>query len=359
MPETFRILVINPGSTSTKISVFEDEREVWSSKLKHSSEEIARFDRIIDQYDFRHDVILRELEKAGYSIDTFSAVTGRGGLLMPMEGGTYRVTEKLLDDLRAEVQGDHVSNLGAPIAYQLAGEAGCESFIVDPVVVDEMESPARYSGHPALARRSIFHALNQRAVARRACRETGREYMKSRLIVAHLGGGISVGAHSMGRVIDVNNGLNGDGPFTPERTGGLPSGDLAELCFSGNYTFDQVKKMIKGEGGVVAYLGTNDMLEVEREVAKGNEEYREVYYAMAYQIAKEIGALSAVLSGLVDLIVISGGIAYDSTFIGWIRERVEFIAEVRIYPGEMEMEALARGALRVLRHEEQVKTYQG
>jgi butyrate kinase len=359
MPETFRILVINPGSTSTKISVFEDEREVWSSKLKHSTEEIATFDRIIDQFEFRKNVVLLGLENAGYRIGTFSAVVGRGGLLKPMEGGTYRVTENLLDDLKAEVQGEHVSNLGAMIAHQLASEAGCESFIVDPVVVDEMEPPARYSGHPALTRRSIFHALNQRAVARRACSETGRDYLKSKLIVAHLGGGISVGAHFMGRVIDVNNGLNGDGPFTPERSGGLPSGDLADLCFSGNFTHDQVKKMIKGEGGIVAYLGTNDMLEVEREVAKGNEEYREVYYAMAYQIAKEIGALSAVLKGDVDLIVISGGIAHDGNFMEWIRERVEFIADVMVYPGEMEMEALARGALRVLQGEEETRTYSG
>jgi butyrate kinase len=359
MPETFRILVINPGSTSTKISVFENEREVWEAGLKHSADDIARFDRIIDQYDFRKDVILEELEKAGYGIDSFSCIVGRGGLLMPIEGGTYRVTDRLLEDLRAEVQGAHVSNLGAPIARQLADQAGCDAFIVDPVVVDEMEPPARYSGHPELTRRSIFHALNQRAVARRACRETGRSYAESNLIVAHLGGGISVGAHSRGRVIDVNNGLNGDGPFTPERTGGLPAGDLADLCFSGRFTHDQVKKMIKGEGGMVAYLGTNDMLEVEKEVAGGNAEYREVYYAMAYQIAKEIGGLSAVLSGKVDLIVISGGIAYDSTFVGWISERVEFIAPVVTYPGEMEMEAMARGGLRILRGQEEARTYSG
>jgi len=359
MSEIFRILVINPGSTSTKISVFDGEKEVWTSKLKHSAEELAPFEKIIDQYDFRENVILRELEKAGYEIGSFTAIVGRGGLVMPLEGGTYEVNEKLLDDLRAEVQGDHVSNLGALIAEQLAGEAGCRAFIVDPVVVDEMESPARFSGHPALSRRSIFHALNQKAVARKACEELGKDYFQANLIVVHLGGGISVGAHCRGRVIDVNNALNGDGPFTPERSGGLPSADLAALCFSGDYTHDQVKKMIKGEGGVVAYLGTNDMLEVEQAVGNGNREYREVYYAMAYQIAKEIGSLAAVLKGDVDAIVISGGIAYDKMFIGWITERVEFISEVKVYPGEMEMEALAYGGLRVLRGVEEAKTYQG
>jgi butyrate kinase len=359
MSETFRILVINPGSTSTKISVFENEREVWGKNLKHTAEELAVFDRIINQYNFRKDVILGELEDAGFRVKDFSCVVGRGGVLMPIEGGTYRVTKKLLDDLRAEVQGTHVSNLGAPIAIELASVAGCEAFIVDPVVVDEMEPPARYSGHPLIRRRSIFHALNQRAVARKACQETGREYSESNLIVAHLGGGISVGAHSRGRVIDVNNGLNGDGPFTPERTGGLPSADLAALCFSGDYTHEQVKKMIKGEGGMVAYLGTNDMVEVEEAIAAGNDEWREVYYAMAYQIAKEIGGLSAVLSGDVDLIVISGGVAYDEKFTGWIRERIGFIAPVMVYPGEMEMEALARGGLRVLSGLEQAKTYKG
>lgn len=359
MSEIFRILVINPGSTSTKISVFDGEKEVWTSKLKHSAEELAPFEKIIDQYDFRENVILRELEKAGYEIGSFTAIVGRGGLVMPLEGGTYEVNEKLLDDLRAEVQGDHVSNLGALIAEQLAGEAGCRAFIVDPVVVDEMESPARFSGHPALSRRSIFHALNQKAVARKACEELGKDYFQANLIVVHLGGGISVGAHCRGRVIDVNNALNGDGPFTPERSGGLPSADLAALCFSGDYTHDQVKKMIKGEGGVVAYLGTNDMLEVEQSVGNGNLEYREVYYAMAYQIAKEIGSLAAVLKGDVDAIVISGGIAYDKMFIGWITERVEFISEVKVYPGEMEMEALAYGGLRVLMGVEEAKTYTG
>ncbi len=354
---TFRILAINPGSTSTKIAVFENEKEVWSTKITHSAEELAGYDLISDQYDFRKEVILNELEKAGIDISSFHGIVSRGGLLRPIEGGTYLVDDRLLDDLRREVQGEHVSNLGALIAKDLAEEADCPSFIVDPVVVDEMENIARYSGHPELPRKSIFHALNQKAVARKAATRLGKSYSRLNLIVAHLGGGISVGAHRKGRIIDVNNALNGDGPFTPERSGGLPVGDLADLCFSGKKTHREVKKMITGEGGIVAYLGTNDMLAVEKEVKKGNRRFSEVYEAMAYQIAKEIGGLATVLEGNVDAIVITGGVAYDKNIIGWIRRRVEFIADIIVYPGEMEMEALAQGALRVLNGSEEAKRY--
>lgn len=357
MSDTFRILAINPGSTSTKISVFDDEKETWSTKISHSSEELAGFEHIFDQYDLRESVILGELEKAGFDIESFDGIVGRGGVVYPIEGGTYSVGEWLIEDLRKGVQGEHVSNLGAPIAKELASLAGCPAFIVDPVVVDEMEDIARYSGHPEIPRRSILHALNQKAVARKAAADLGRDYADLNLIVVHLGGGISVGAHSRGRIIDVNNALNGDGPFTPERSGGLPVGDLVDLCFSGRKTHGEIKRMIKGAGGIVAYLGTNDMLEVEREIEQGNQVYRAVYEAMAYQVAKEIGALSAVLSGRVDGIVITGGVAYDRNFVGWISERVSFIAEVMVYPGEREMEALALGALRVLRGQEQAREY--
>lgn len=357
MSETFRILAINPGSTSTKISVFRNEEEIWSTKISHSKDELAGFQHIFDQYDFREGVILAELARAGIDIASLDGIVGRGGLVYPIEGGTYAVNSRLIEDLRKGVQGEHVSNLGAPIALELSKVASCPSFIVDPVVVDEMEEIARYSGHPELPRRSILHALNQKAVARKAAEDLGRDYHDLNLIVVHLGGGISVGAHSKGRIIDVNNALNGDGPFTPERSGGLPVGDLVDLCFSGRKTHGEIKRMIKGAGGIVAYLGTNDMMTVEKEIEKGNEEYEAVYEAMAYQVAKEIGGLSAVLEGDVDAIVITGGIAYDKNFINWIRNRVGFIADVLVYPGEREMEALALGALRVLRGQEEAREY--
>ncbi|MCD4700970.1 MAG: butyrate kinase [Candidatus Aegiribacteria sp.] len=357
MSDSYRILAINPGSTSTKISVFESEREVWSTKLTHSKEELSDYDHIFDQYEFRKGVILNELQKAGFDISAFDAIVGRGGVVYPVEGGTYSIDDRLIEDLHKGVQGEHVSNLGAPIAKELSITAGCPAFIVDPVVVDEMETLARFSGHPDLPRRSIFHALNQKAVARMAAADLGRSYSDLNLIVVHLGGGISVGAHRNGRVIDVNNALNGDGPFTPERSGGLPVGDLVELCFSGKRAHNEIKRMIKGAGGIVAYLGTNDMLTVEKEIEKGNSRYDIVYSAMAYQISKEIGALSTVLEGNVDAIVLTGGIAYDRGFIDRITRRVKFISDVLVYPGEKEMEALALGALRVLLNEETAKNY--
>jgi butyrate kinase len=353
-----RILAVNPGSTSTKISVFEDENEIWSLKISHSPEELAPYgNRIFDQYSFRRDVILLALSEAGFSIQSLDGVVGRGGLVKPIPGGTYLVDENLLRDLETGILGQHASNLGGPIASELAKTAGCRAFIVDPVVVDEMEPFARYSGSPLLARKSIFHALNQKAVARKAAMELGREYEECNFVVIHLGGGISVGAHRKGQVVDVNNALDGDGPFSPERSGGLPAGDLAKLCFSGKYTLDNVKQMIKGNGGIVAYLGTNNMMIVEDEVAKGNTHWLEVYQAMAYQIAKETGGMAAVLKGDVDAVIVTGGIAFDKQFVNWLREMIEFIAPVLVYPGEMEMEALALGALRVLTKKEQPRVY--
>lgn len=353
-----RILAVNPGSTSTKIAVFDDGEEVWSHKLTHSAEELEPFgSNIFDQYSFRYDVIADAMESAGYPLEELDGVVGRGGLVKPIPGGTYLVDERLLEDLRKGILGQHASNLGGPIAQEIAGKAGCNAYIVDPVVVDEMEPIARYTGNPLLSRRSIFHALNQKAVARKTAEMLGTGYELCNFVVVHLGGGISVGAHEKGKVVDVNNALDGDGPFTPERSGGLPAGDLARLCFSGEYTLDDVKKMIKGNGGIVAYLGTNDMMQVENEVEKGNEHWLEVYGAMAYQIAKEIGAMAAVLKGRVDAVIITGGIAYDRKFVGWIEEMTSFIAPVKVFPGEMEMEALALGALRVLQGKEEPKIY--
>lgn len=352
-----RLLIINPGSTSTKIAVFDDENSIFEETLRHSVEEISRFDKIYDQYEFRKNIIVKALEKNSISIDSLDGVVGRGGLLKPIEGGTYEVNDKMLEDLKVGYLGEHASNLGGIIAYEIAKEIGKSSFIVDPVVVDEMQDVARISGLKEIERKSIFHALNQKAVARRHANKLGEKYEGLNLIIAHLGGGVSVGAHEKGKVIDVANALDGEGPFSPERSGSLPVGDLMKLCFSGKYTLDEVKKMLKGNGGMVSYLNTNDAREVS-ERAKNGDKYAElIYNAMAYQVAKEIGACAAVLKGKVDGILITGGIAYDKEFTSWVEERVKFISDVTVYPGEDELMALAEGGLRVLRGEEEAKLY--
>jgi butyrate kinase len=355
---TFRILTINPGSTSTKIAVFDNDKCVFETLLTHSSDEIAKYHDIIDQYDFRKKVILDTLSEQGFNLQNLSGVVGRGGLLKPIKGGTYAVNELMLEDLKRGLMGEHASNLGGIIAFEIASMLGIPSFIVDPVVVDELHDVARISGMPEIARVSIFHALNQKAVARRAAVELGRKYEDVNLIVAHLGGGISVGAHELGRVIDVNNALDGEGPFSPERSGGLPVGDLAKMCFSGEYTHNDIKKKIKGSGGLVAYLNTNDGRVVTKMISEGDKNAELIYKAMAYQVAKEIGSCAAVLKGKVDGIVITGGIAYDKTFVSWVKEAVEFIGKIFIYPGENEMEALAEGGLRVLRGDEKAQVYE-
>lgn len=354
---SFSILTINPGSTSTKIAVFEDEKEIFSKTLRHSAEELSPYTTVASQFQFRKDIILSELQQAGIRIADFHAIVGRGGLVKPIESGIYEVNEALAHDLEHPVMGEHASNLGGLIARDIAREIdnGAKAYIADPVVVDELEPIARLSGHPAIARVSIFHALNQKVIARTYAKETGKKYEELKLIVAHLGGGVSVGAHHNGRVVDVNNALDGDGPFSPERSGGLPTGALVELCFSGK-TKGEIKKILKGEGGVVAYLGTNDMRFVE-EKANTEESYATVQNAMCYQIAKEIGAMAAVLKGKVDAILLTGGIAYGKPITNYIKEMVEFIAPVKIYPGEDEMRALAVNGLMVLRGETTAKNY--
>jgi butyrate kinase len=357
MQEVFRLLIINPGSTSTKIAIFDNEKPVMETTLRHTNEELAPFKTVADQFEFRKNVILDTLNANGINITKLNAVVGRGGLLRPMEGGTYHVNDLMLKDIKIAAMGQHASNLGALIAHEIAGQLNIPSFIVDPVVVDELDEIARISGMPEIDRISIFHALNQKAVARRAAKDLGKPYEELNLIIAHLGGGISVGAHKDGRVIDVNNALDGEGPFSPERTGSLPVGGLVKLCYSGKYTIDELKKKIVGKGGLVAYLGTNDGREVEAMIKDGNKEAELVYQAMAYQVAKEIGASAAVLEGKVDAICMTGGLAYDKNLIGWIKERVQFIGDIRVYPGEDEMIALAEGGLRVLRGEEQAREY--
>ncbi len=354
----FRILVINPGSTSTKLAIYEDEREVMKKTLRHSVDELKPYKRIVDQYEFRKGVILDFVRSAGYDLRSFSAVVGRGGLVRPIPSGTYEVDEMMLEDLRSGRFGEHASNLGAILANEIAEEIGVKAYIVDPVVVDEMMEIAKISGHPDFVRKSIFHALNQKAVARRVAQELGKRYEEINVVVAHMGGGISIGAHRRGRVVDVNNALDGDGPFTPERSGTLPMTQLIDLCYSGEYSQDWVKRRIKGEGGLVAYLGTNDAQEVQERIRKGDEEAELVYRAMAYQIAKWIGKMSVALVEGVDAVVLTGGLAYDEEFlVKWIKEMVSFIAPVYVYPGGDEERALAMGVLRVLRGEEKAKRY--
>jgi len=357
MVESYRILAVNPGSTSTKIAVFDDEKLVFQTVIRHPSEEINKYNRVSDQFEFRKNVILETLNEQGINLRKFNCVVGRGGVLKPIPGGTYIINEKMLEDLRECRFGEHASNLGAIIAYEIASELNVPAYIVDPVVVDELDDIARISGLPNIQRVSIFHALNQKAIARRAARDLGKSYDEVNFVVAHVGGGISVGAHYRGRVIDVNNALNGEGPFSPERSGGLPVEALARLCFSGEYKLEEVQKMIRGKGGLVAYLGTNDAREVSRRIEEGDKKAELIYKAMAYQVSKEIAACAAVLKGDVDAILITGGIAYDNEFVDWIKERVSFISKVMVYPGEDEMLALAQGGLRVLKGEEEAKVY--
>ena len=353
----YKLLIINPGSTSTKIGVYENEKEVFVETLRHSSDEIAKYDSIFEQKEFRKSVIMNVLKENNFDVNTLDAVVGRGGMLKPIPGGTYEVNDSLLNDLKVGVQGEHASNLGGILANEIAKEVGGRAFIVDPVVVDELEPVARISGVPELPRKSKFHALNQKAVAKRFGKESKRGYENLSLIVVHMGGGVSVGAHKNGKVIDVNNALDGDGPFSPERSGAVPVGDLIKMCFSGEYTQEEVYKKIVGKGGYVAYLNTNDARDVLREKEEGNKFAELIYNAFIYQVAKAIGEMATVLKGKVDSIILTGGIAYSPIVVSDIKERVEWISNVAVYPGEDELLALAQGAIRVLSGEEAAKEY--
>ena len=350
-------LIINPGSTSTKIGVFEDETLLFEETLRHSTEEIAQFANIVDQKDFRKKIITDLLESKSFDIKSLNVVVGRGGMLKPIPGGTYAVSEELLADLKAGVQGQHASNLGGILAKEIGDSIGVPSYIVDPVVVDELMPIARYSGVPELPRVSIFHALNQKAVAKRYAKEIGKAYESLRLIVVHMGGGVSVGAHENGRVIDVFNALDGDGAFSPERAGGVPNGALIKMCFSGKYTEKEVYGKMVGKGGFNAYLGTNDMREVTKQADGGDEKAIEAKQAFLLQVAKDIGSMACVLNGKVDQIIVTGGIAYGADVVAALKERAEWIAPFTVYPGEDELLALAQGALRVLNGEEEAKVY--
>ena len=350
-------LIINPGSTSTKIGVFEDENLLFEETLRHTTEEISSYATIVDQKDFRKNIIIALLKEKNFDIKTLDVVVGRGGMLKPIPSGTYAVTDDLLHDLVIGKQGPHASNLGGILAREIGDEIGVPSYIVDPVVVDELQTVARYSGVPELPRTSVFHALNQKAVAKRYAKEIGKAYESLRLIVVHMGGGVSVGAHIDGKVVDVFNALDGDGAFSPERAGAVPSGALIKMCFSGQYTEKEVYGKIVGKGGFNAYLGTNDMRNVTKMANEGDAHAAEVKEAFLYQVAKDIGSMACVLEGKVDQIIVTGGIAYGEDVIANLKEKAGWIAPFTVYPGEDELLALAQGALRVMNGEEKAMVY--
>ncbi len=358
--EGYRILAINPGSTSTKIAVYFNQKSRFLKTIRHPLEDLNKFERIVDQFGFRKMIILEELAKADVKVEDISAVVGRGGILKPVESGVYEVNEEMRKDMIECTYGEHASNLGGLIAYDIARSfknRKVRAFIADPTVVDEFQEVSRISGHPEFERRSIFHALNHKAMGRAYAHFLDRRYEDLNLIIVHMGGGISVAAHQKGRVIDSNQALDGDGPFTPERSGTLPAADLARLCFSGKYSLDYVMKMIKGKGGMIAYLGTNDAYEAGLKAESGDKKTTLILNAMAYQVAKEIGAMGAVMKGNVDAIILTGGIAHNSIIVDYIKTMIAHISKVVVYPGEDEMKALVMNALMVMKGEVECKVY--
>jgi len=355
--EVFRILAINPGSTSTKIAIFENEKNIVTETIRHSKEDIDSFESISAQKNYRLEFVLDVFEKHGIAMGSINAVVGRGGLIQPIDSGVYIINDHMLSDLEDSAAAVHASMLGGVIAHEFGKKFKIPAYVVDPIVVDELDQYAKLTGFPGIERKSIFHALNQKAVARRCAEDMGEAYENSRYIVAHMGGGITVGAHRYGRVIDVNDALSGEGAFTPERTGSIPALPLIDLCFSGAYTKQELVDIITKKGGMTAYLGTNDLRKCEKLIKEGDEYAALVLESMAYQVSKDIGAMSAVLEGRVDAIILTGGLAYSSRFTGSIKQRVGLIAPIKVYPGEDEMKALAGGVLRVLRGEEMAVEY--
>ena len=352
------ILAINPGSTSTKFALYEEAELIFEKSLPHSTEDIAVFRNITDQLNFRKELILKELTDRKTNLAEICAIVGRGGLVRPIESGIFKVNEKMISDLKKGLMGQHASNLGGLIANAIASDMpNAKAYIVDPVVVDELQPVARISGHPEIQRVSIFHALNQKAVARMFAASEGKTYESLNLIIAHMGGGISVGAHRKGRVVDVNNALNGDGPFSPERSGSLPAGQLADLCFSGKFTHPEIKSMITGKGGMVAYLGTNSFVDACKRAAEGDRKAILIRDAAAYQTAREIGAAAAVLEGDIDAIILTGGMAKQPDHVERIKKMVSFIARVVVYPGEDELKSLAYNGLLALDGRIEIRDY--
>lgn len=351
-----KILVINPGGTSTKIAVFEDEKELFKENITHTGEDLKGFPHVFDQFGYRKDIILETLKKAGFEIRTFAAVAGRGGLMNPIPGGTYTVNDRMVEDLRGAIHGEHPSNLGAVLAKEIGDEIGASSFVVDPVSVDELMPKARISGISDLERPSWFHALNHKAVARWAAERIGKKYEDCNLIIAHLGSGNSIVAHRKGQMVDGSGGRT-NGPFSPERSGGLPTYPLVELCYSGKYTHEQMVAKLSSVGGMYDYLGTKDAQEVERRMEAGDAKARLVYEAFVYSVAKEICSYAAAFDGPVDRIVLTGGIAHSKYVVDEVSRMTAFLAPMEVVAGEFEMEALALGALRVLRGEEEPQIY--
>ena len=354
-----KILVVNPGSTSTKMAVYEDEKPILLRNITHTAEELAPFDAITELQDFRRQLVLDELQRSDIPLE-FDAVIGRGGLVKPIAGGVYEINNQMIEDtLHGCVMHNHACNLGCLIAHEIAATIpGCRAFIADPGVVDELTPLARISGSPLMPRICIWHALNQRAIARRYARGIGREYEDLNLIICHLGGGISVAAHEHGRAIDANNALDGEGPFSPERAGSLPAADLIRLCYSGKYTEKQLLKRIAGQAGLTAHLGTNNMREILQRIKDGDEQAQLLVDAMLYHTAKQIASEAAVLCGQIDAILLTGGMAHSDYIVSELRRRIGFLAPVYTFPGENEIEALALNALAVLQGKRQAKTYE-
>jgi butyrate kinase len=351
------ILIINPGSTSTKIGLYKAGKLVINESVSHPPEELKAFKTIWDQYDYRKKAILAFLESHQISFAKLDAIACRGGNVKPIPSGVYKLTDKMLVDMKSGKYGGHPTNVGGLVAYDLGNEHDVPVFTLDPPMTDEMCTSARYSGIPQLTRLSSFHALNQKATARKIAKEMGKKYEDINMIVVHLGGGISVGAHRRGLIIDVNNALDGDGPFSPERAGSLPAGDLVKMCFSGQYTEKEILKLLTGGGGLIAYLGTTDAREIEKRIAEGDQKAEEVYEAMAYQIAKEVGACAAVLEGRVDAIALTGSLVYSKVLMAKLKPKISFIAPIYLNPGENEMLALAEGVMRYFNNEQGLSVY--
>ncbi|MEA2103781.1 MAG: butyrate kinase [Candidatus Cloacimonadota bacterium] len=357
--KTYRVLAINPGSTSTKIAVFDNEEEVFSKTLQHKPEELSGFAELIDQFEFRKNIVEEALEENNIHVSTLNAIVGRGGLVHPVASGTYKVNDKMLADLKDKSLWGrtHASNLGAFIAKSIGDEFDIPSFIADPVTVDEMDDIARISGVPEIQRQSLFHALNIKSIARKSAEKIGKPLDKCNMIAVHMGGGVSVAAIRDGKIVDVNNALLGMGPFSPQRAGALPISGVINLCFSGKYTKEELEKKLVKNSGLIAYLGTDSGVDIENKIDEGNEKFEKIFRAFAYQISKEIGLCATVLKGDVDAIYLTGGLAYDKYLPKWIIERTKFIAPVLIFPGEGEMEALAQAGVRALSGEEAAKKY--
>jgi butyrate kinase len=351
-----RVLAINPGGTSTKIAVYEDSNLMFKKSVIHSAEDLKVFKTVFEQYEYRRGLILKAVADENIELCTLTAVVGRGGLLRPIEGGTYRVNDLMIDDVKNAIQGEHPSNLGCVLAKNIGDEMGIPSFVVDPVSVDEFEPEARVTGLSDIEKASWLHSLNHKAVCRKVAEEMGKRYDELNFIVAHLGSGISIAAHKEGRAIDGDGGRV-DGPFSPERSGGLPTYPLIQLCYSGKYTYKEMVDKVSSIGGMYDYLKTKDMLEIEERASSGDEKAKLVLEAFIFQCAKSIGAQAAVLSGEVDRIILTGGIAYSDLIVRKITERVKFIAPITVVPGEEELESLAMGAFRILMGKEEPKEY--